>query len=302
VMLYRKIEAYLLKRKEPERLDLLRKCFYLKINEMMSRAPSRGAVTWKREVVARLIAEWQWSDAMIILLDSRRTWKVQQVIGQRKILVDELNFSYRFLSRFAKDNGFSALINSQDMSLLGRKLYAAFERKSGKIEYINRQFTQLFGYNLEDIPDLETWYNKAYPDPQYRKTVIEPWHREVAVARQNGILPPELEASVTCKDGSERRVLVRVSWVGDDKRLVNFSDMTQHWQSELRNRAHDAMLEMVAKNAPLPDILHAIVHTIETEDPTALCSVLLLDDQILEIAHQLLPHGNASFEDLTLIW
>ncbi|MEJ2681915.1 MAG: class I adenylate cyclase [Gammaproteobacteria bacterium] len=137
VMLYRKIEAYLLKRKEPERLDLLRKCFYLKINEMMSRAPSRGAVTWKREVVARLIAEWQWSDAMIILLDSRRTWKVQQVIGQRKILVDELNFSYRFLSRFAKDNGFSALINSQDMSLLGRKLYAAFERKSGKIEYIN---------------------------------------------------------------------------------------------------------------------------------------------------------------------
>jgi hypothetical protein len=31
-------------------------------------------------------------------------------------------------------------------------------------------------------------------------------------------------------------------------------------------------------------------------------SVLLLDEQLLVIAHQLLPHGNASFEDLTLIW
>jgi adenylate cyclase class 1 len=81
--------------------------------------------------------QWHWGVPLIYLLDNRKNWKVQQVADQRKILVDELNFSYRFLSRFARENGFAALINDKDMSLLGRKLYAAFERKSGKIELIN---------------------------------------------------------------------------------------------------------------------------------------------------------------------
>lgn len=136
IMLYRKLEQYLKGRKESDRLDLLRKCLYFKINEIMSR-PSKGTSNWKRKALQQLIDEWHWGVPLIYLLDNRKNWKVQQVVDQRKILVDELNFSYRFLSRFARDNGFSALINDQDMSLLGRKLYAAFERKSGKVEHIN---------------------------------------------------------------------------------------------------------------------------------------------------------------------
>lgn len=147
----------------------------------------------------------------------------------------------------------------------------------GKIEYINHQFTKLFGYELEDIPDLDTWYYKAYPDPNYRETVVIPWFKSVIVAYENATMPPELECNITCKDGSERHTVIRVSWVGD-KRLVSFSDMSAHWKSEQRNRAHDRMLEMVAKGAPLSEILHTIVQTIESEDPSSLCSILLLDE------------------------
>ncbi|MDD2782361.1 sensor domain-containing diguanylate cyclase [Sulfuricurvum sp.] len=69
-----------------------------------------------------------------------------------------------------------------------------------------------------------------------------------------------------------------MSWVGD-KRLVSFSDMTAHWQSEQRNRAHDDMLQMVAKGVPLSEILNTIVKTIEFEEQTAQCSILLLDEE-----------------------
>ncbi len=137
ILLYRKIEAYLKKRKEPERLKLLRHCLYFKINENMSKPIGKASINWRRQVMQNLISEWGWNKNSLELLDGRKTWKVKQVLQQRKDLVDELNFSYRFLSRFAKDNGFSASINQHDMSLLGRKLYAAFERKSGKIEFIN---------------------------------------------------------------------------------------------------------------------------------------------------------------------
>jgi diguanylate cyclase (GGDEF)-like protein/PAS domain S-box-containing protein len=149
---------------------------------------------------------------------------------------------------------------------------------NGKIEYINHQFTNLFGYLLEDIPNIDTWYLKAYPDANYRENVVIPWYKSVIVAYENGTPPPELEGNIICKDGSERHIVVRVSWVGD-KRLVSFSDMTAHWLSERRNRAHDGMLEMVAKGSPLSEILHTIVDIIETEDTSALCSILLLDEE-----------------------
>lgn len=148
----------------------------------------------------------------------------------------------------------------------------------GNIEYINHKFTELFGYILEDIPNIETWYKKAYSDLKYQKNEIKSWHEEILLAgKENKPIPlSQREVSIICKDGSERRVLVYLSWLGD-KCLANFNDITAHWKSELRNRAHDSMLEMVAKDSSLSDILNTIVKNIELEDSTSLCSVLLID-------------------------
>lgn len=145
-----------------------------------------------------------------------------------------------------------------------------------RIEYINREFTKLFGYTLEDLPDLDTWQQKAYPDTDYRETVVRPWQKAVYDARQNGNPAPELEANVTCKDGTVRRVVIRATWVGR-RRLVGFTDITERWVGEQRGHAHDAMLEMVARGVALENILDAIVREVESEDKTALCSILLLD-------------------------
>lgn len=149
---------------------------------------------------------------------------------------------------------------------------------NGTVEYVNHQFTQLFGYTLEDIPDVQTWWLKAYPDTRYRETVIEPWGKAVVVAYQEGTEAPELEASVTCKDGTTRHILIRVSWVGV-RRLVSFSDFTAHWKSEQRNRAHDSILEMVASGLSLSEILYAIVDVVEVEEPNSIGSILLLDEE-----------------------
>jgi diguanylate cyclase (GGDEF)-like protein/PAS domain S-box-containing protein len=150
--------------------------------------------------------------------------------------------------------------------------------EKGNIEYLNHQFTELFGYTLDNIPDIETWVSRAYPDAEYRKEVIEPWVQQVGRARQLDLELPKLESNITCKDGSEKRVMTQVSWVGE-KRLASFTDISAHWQSEQRNRAHNAMLEMVAKAEPLPTILYTLVQAIEEESPASLCSIMLLDEE-----------------------
>jgi len=47
--------------------------------------------------------------------------------------------------------------------------------RTGRFTYINPKFQELFGYQLKDIPDGRSWFRKAYPDPQYRHTVVSYW-------------------------------------------------------------------------------------------------------------------------------
>lgn len=136
VQLYRKIEEYLRKNEDEVRLELVRRCVYFKVNLHVSKS-SRKSRNWRLNCVKNLVNEWQWGQNKLQTLDARDRWKVQRVLEERKSIVNELNYSYRFLSRFAKENQSRVLINPQDMTLLGRKLYAAFERKSGKVELIN---------------------------------------------------------------------------------------------------------------------------------------------------------------------
>ncbi|MDD4912110.1 MAG: diguanylate cyclase [Sideroxydans sp.] len=125
-----------------------------------------------------------------------------------------------------------------------------WSEEENRIEYVNHQFTQLFGYTIDDLPDLDTWYRQAYPDAGYRELVVDPWRKGVAQARQNGTLPPELEAEITCKDGSKRSVIVRAAWIGE-RRQVSFTDITERNRAEAALRASEAKLQGLYALSPI---------------------------------------------------
>jgi diguanylate cyclase (GGDEF)-like protein/PAS domain S-box-containing protein len=134
----------------------------------------------------------------------------------------------------------------------------------GRIEYVNRQFTQLFGYTLDDLPNLETWYQRAYPDDDYRENVVGNWRKAVSTARLNNMPLPELEANITCKDGSIRTVIVHVAWVGH-RRMVGFNDIAERKDIEQRLAAREREFRTLVENLPdnisryTPDARHVYV-------------------------------------------
>ena len=136
VVVYRRIEEYLIARNEPERLEVVRRALYLKVNRKLTGSSGRTQ-SWQRSLLERLAHEWQWDPRQLALLDCRSQWKVRQVDSERRALINELNYSYRFLTQFARNDQTASLINKRDLSVLGRRLYAAFERKAGKVEFIN---------------------------------------------------------------------------------------------------------------------------------------------------------------------
>ncbi|WP_455220974.1 class I adenylate cyclase [Kaarinaea lacus] len=136
-ILIRRLEEYLIKRNEKERLELVRRCFYFKVNVPLS-APPRSKDDWQRDCLKELVASWSWSPQHIEELDKRDEWKIHRVLQERKLLVEDLTLSYMFLSKFARNNAGLSRISQRDLNALGRKLYAAFEKKPGKIELVNR--------------------------------------------------------------------------------------------------------------------------------------------------------------------
>jgi adenylate cyclase class 1 len=137
VMMYRKLERYLLARNETARLELVRRCFYFKVGKAISKGPNGRAKSWQRLLLEKMTSQWHWSHQHLLNMDARAQWKVTRVLDEQKELVRELNNSYRFLLEFARRSQVSAIINGRDMTILGRKLYAAFERKAGKVEWVN---------------------------------------------------------------------------------------------------------------------------------------------------------------------
>jgi signal transduction histidine kinase len=45
--------------------------------------------------------------------------------------------------------------------------------------FVNEKFMDEIGYDIAEIPTIDDWFEKAYPDPQYRLQVMTEWERRV---------------------------------------------------------------------------------------------------------------------------
>jgi len=103
------------------------------------------------------------------------------------------------------------------------------------ITYLNSAFIQTFGYDLNDIPTLEAWWPKAYPDEMYRQEVAKAWLLRLAESRRDAKPFEPMEVRIRCKDGRERTVLATAALlVGsfDNLHVVTLFDITERKQTE----------------------------------------------------------------------
>ncbi|MDH5897964.1 class I adenylate cyclase [Vibrio splendidus] len=161
-LMLEKVTRYLERINDHTRLDLVRRCFYLKTHEKLSRDAGIGSVAWRREALTEMTKSWNWGHETIAELDNRRNWKVEQVKVVHHALLDALMLSYRNLIQFARRNDITSAISPQDISILARKLYAAFEVLPGKVTLLNPQISpDLHEPDLSFIEVRQGQSNKA---------------------------------------------------------------------------------------------------------------------------------------------
>jgi PAS domain S-box-containing protein len=94
----------------------------------------------------------------------------------------------------------------------------------GKFEFLNKSFCDLLGYTLNDIPTVIDWFEKAYPDPDYREYVKDSWSN--AVNRSDEGPNDEWIFKVASKSGKVYDIKFQVIFTKNGKANVFLEDVT----------------------------------------------------------------------------
>ncbi|HKK09879.1 MAG TPA: PAS domain S-box protein, partial [Bacteroidales bacterium] len=105
--------------------------------------------------------------------------------------------------------------------------------KEQKTHYINNYFVKLFGYEKEEIPDVDTWMPKAYPDKEKRQAIIKQWNSTIERAHSTNSEMEPLEEEVTCKNGKKRHIEFRMK-SGDLFDFILLTDISSRKKTEKR--------------------------------------------------------------------
>lgn len=119
--------------------------------------------------------------------------------------------------------------------------------KTGDIIRVNQRFIDVFGYTVDDLPNLEQWWVNAYPDPHYRESVKKTWESALEIGNETGQDIPAHDYHVTCKNGNT--ITMEVSGINlGEEYIAVFNDATKRLEDQniLRDMAFLDSLTQIA--------------------------------------------------------
>ena len=153
--------------------------------------------------------------AIIFLLSLYAIWQTVKTERQRKEAENGLLRSEKMFRTLGEDAPFGISMLSPDL----------------RFEYLNPKFTEIFGYTKEDLPDKETWFEKAYPDESYREKVIDTWRGDLVENAGVEEIKPRV-FTVKCKDGQDKIIHFRAVALQDGRQLLTYEDITEKAKME----------------------------------------------------------------------
>ncbi|PPD32218.1 MAG: hypothetical protein CTY19_11460 [Methylomonas sp.] len=124
--------------------------------------------------------------------------------------------------------------------------------KDQSILMLNPEFSKVFGYTREDVPTMQDWWPKAYPDVNYRQSVEQTWETRISNLTANTGPFEQLEVKIHCKNDAIKTILATAAPLEANStagHLVVFYDISE------KARMSEALVE--SRN-----ILESIIETI----------------------------------------
>jgi PAS domain S-box-containing protein len=159
---------------------------------------------------------------------------------------------------------------------------------AGEIRYWSEECYRVLGFDpYRGLPRLETFFQRIHPDDQ--ASTVEQLER--ASREKTGF---EFDYRIVHPGGDVRDIHTVghpvFSASGDVLEYVGtVIDITERKRAAALRDGESRILEMIARDAPLKEILEQLVRVVEAQFAGLLCSVLLLDDDGQHVRHGASP-------------
>ncbi|WP_342303668.1 PAS domain-containing protein [Methanolobus sp. ZRKC5] len=93
--------------------------------------------------------------------------------------------------------------------------------------YFNRKFTETFGYTLEDVPEMDQWWEFVHPNQERRKTIFESWCSNQSSSWDEINNVDTKECRILCKNNSVKDILFNFAKITDSVSILVFKNITE---------------------------------------------------------------------------
>ncbi len=143
-------------------------------------------------------------------------YSANEMISQRKKVRKELE---------ASENRFQNIIRNTHIAMM-------ITDTDNRINYLNSEFTVIFGYNDKDILSIDDFFNKVCPDQQQKRLIKKEW--EMLIVN----IPTQSSSHYGCvwelqtKDNSLKTIECCYSPGGNSEGIYSFTDLTEQKKAE----------------------------------------------------------------------
>jgi PAS domain S-box-containing protein len=153
--------------------------------------------------------------------------RLQDELVERELAEEAIREREEYIRRLVEESPVAMLVSSG---------------QEHRVILLNRQFTEVFGYTLDDVPDIAHWWSLAYPDKGYRAEVMSRWSSLTGEPLAAGGKTAPLEVMVTGKGGQQCFTEVCMSTIGEHS-IVTFTDLTDRYRAAEKERLLSAIVQ-----------------------------------------------------------
>lgn len=141
VLLFDAITEHFARQGDWRAFALVQTCFYLKVGLKLSReVPEKSRFIQRFKVMRAYVLRWGWDKALLSDLDGIDRWSAERVDHLGQSIRAFMLGIYRGLIERLEAAAHTPAIEREDVTLLGRRLFACFADEAGKIHHLYTYF------------------------------------------------------------------------------------------------------------------------------------------------------------------